>query len=63
MILIMIYIYILLNYIIGLFLCGDSIFPGIGIPAVAASGANAASSTVSIQKHLQLLDRLYEITK
>eukprot|EP01041_Mallomonas_annulata_P006900 gene6900-14008_t len=33
----------------GLLCCGDSIFPGIGVPAVAVSGANAASSTVSVK--------------
>ena len=47
----------------GLFMCGDSVFPGIGIPAVAASGANAASSTVSVGEHLKLLKRLYKINK
>eukprot|EP01038_Epipyxis_sp_PR26KG_P007463 gene7463-10173_t len=45
----------------GLLMCGDSIFPGIGIPAVAASGANAASSSVSVWKHLELLEELYKI--
>ena len=45
----------------GLFCCGDSVFPGIGVPAVAASGANAASSSVSVWEHMKLLDRLYEI--
>lgn len=45
----------------GLFCCGDSIFPGIGVPAVAVSGANAASSTVSILKHLDLLKKLNSI--
>ena len=50
-------------YIKGLFMCGDSVFPGIGVPAVAASGANAASSTVSVKEHLTLLDRLYELNK
>ena len=51
------------EYIDGLFMCGDSVFPGIGIPAVAASGANAASSTVSVGEHLKLLKRLNEINK
>ena len=45
----------------GLFMCGDSVFPGIGVPAVAASGANAASSTVSVWKQLSMLDELYSI--
>lgn len=45
----------------GLFFCGDSVFPGIGVPAVAASGANAASSTVSVWQQLKMLSKLYEI--
>ena len=45
----------------GLFICGDSVFPGIGVPAVAASGANAASSCVSVWEHLKMLKRLDEI--
>jgi hypothetical protein len=44
-------------------MCGDSIFPGIGVPAVAASGANAASSTVSVGEQLKMLEKLYEIQK
>ncbi|MDJ0647827.1 MAG: NAD(P)/FAD-dependent oxidoreductase [Xenococcaceae cyanobacterium MO_188.B19] len=39
----------------GLFCCGDSTFPGIGLPAVAASGAIAANTLVPIDKHLQML--------
>ena len=31
----------------NLFLCGDSVFPGIGVPSVALSGAAAANSFVS----------------
>lgn len=45
----------------GLLCCGDSIFPGIGVPAVAVSGANAASSTVSVWEHLRMLEDLYPI--
>ena len=45
----------------GLFFCGDSVFPGIGVPAVAASGANAASSTVSVWEQLDMLKDLYKI--
>jgi phytoene dehydrogenase-like protein len=37
----------------GLYLAGDSIFPGIGIPAVALSGANAANSVVSVVRHIR----------
>ncbi|CAI9101533.1 OLC1v1038876C1 [Oldenlandia corymbosa var. corymbosa] len=40
----------------GLFCCGDSTFPGIGVPAVAASGAIVANSLVSVSQHSQLLD-------
>ncbi len=39
----------------GLLCCGDSTFPGIGLPAVAASGAIAANTVVSVEDHLQLL--------
>ena len=45
----------------GLLMCGDSVFPGIGVPAVAASGANAASSSVSVWEQLKMLDKLYAI--
>lgn len=47
----------------GLSLCGDSIFPGIGVPAVAASGANAANTCVSVFDHLKLLKKLEEIKR
>lgn len=40
----------------GLLCCGDSTFPGIGLPAVAASGAIAANSLVPIWDHLKMLD-------
>ncbi|KAL6964454.1 hypothetical protein U1Q18_035507 [Sarracenia purpurea var. burkii] len=39
-----------------LYCCGDSTFPGIGVPAVAASGAIVANSLVSVSQHAQLLD-------
>jgi len=39
----------------GLLHCGDSCYPGIGLPAVAASGASAASTIVPLSKHLALL--------
>eukprot|EP00884_Botryococcus_braunii_P015724 jgi/Botrbrau1/2835/Bobra.0125s0042.1 len=42
----------------GLLAVGDSTFPGIGVPAVAASGAIAANSLVGVQKHWQLLDAI-----
>ncbi len=42
----------------GLFCCGDSTFPGIGLPAVAASGMIVANTLAPLQKHLQLLDEI-----
>lgn len=39
----------------GLMCCGDSTFPGIGLPAVAASGAIAANTLASVQQHLAML--------
>ena len=41
----------------GLYLCGDSVFPGIGVPAVALSGANAANSVVNVVQHMWELTR------
>ncbi|OVA03655.1 Carotene isomerase [Macleaya cordata] len=41
-----------------LFCCGDSTFPGIGVPAVAASGAIVANSLVSVSQHSELLDAI-----
>eukprot|EP00252_Welwitschia_mirabilis_P015748 TRINITY_DN3491_c0_g1_i2.p1 TRINITY_DN3491_c0_g1~~TRINITY_DN3491_c0_g1_i2.p1 ORF type:complete len:435 (-),score=106.01 TRINITY_DN3491_c0_g1_i2:84-1388(-) len=41
-----------------LYCCGDSTFPGIGVPAVAASGAIIADSLVSVAEHTKLLDAL-----
>ena len=37
----------------GLVLCGDGIFPGIGLPSVALSGVSAANSFVGVWKQLQ----------
>jgi phytoene dehydrogenase-like protein len=39
-------------------LAGDSIFPGIGVPAVALSGASAANSLVSPIHHWIAMDKL-----
>ena len=36
----------------GLYLAGDSVFPGIGVPAVAVSGANCANSMVNVVRHI-----------
>ncbi|KAH9750847.1 Amino oxidase domain-containing protein [Citrus sinensis] len=41
-----------------LYCCGDSTFPGIGVPAVAASGAIVANSLVSVSQHSELLDAI-----
>lgn len=42
----------------GLYCCGDSTFPGIGLPAVAASGAICANTLVPVWDHVRLLDEL-----
>lgn len=42
----------------GLLCCGDSTFPGIGLPAVGASGMMAAHSLVSVREHQQTIKRL-----
>lgn len=41
-----------------LFCCGDSTFPGIGVPAVAASGAIVANTLVPVSQHSELLDAI-----
>lgn len=43
----------------GLLCCGDSTFPGIGLPAVAASGMMAANTIAPVQQHLQLLNEFF----
>lgn len=42
----------------NLFCVGDFAFPGVGVPAVAASGAVAASSIVGAAEHWRLLNEL-----
>lgn len=42
----------------GLMLCGAGVFPGIGVPPVAVSGAMAAHSFVPVARHKALLDEL-----
>jgi phytoene dehydrogenase-like protein len=42
----------------NLFCVGDFSFPGVGVPAVAASGAAAASSLVGAAEHWRLLNEL-----
>ena len=39
----------------GLMRCGDSTFPGIGVPAAAASGAICANTLVPDWQHLGML--------
>lgn len=41
----------------GLLLCGDSTFPGIGVPAAVVSGLSAAHTHLSIWEHLDLLGK------
>jgi phytoene dehydrogenase-like protein len=42
----------------GLYCCGGSTFPGIGVPAVAASGMITANTLASVDKHLQVLKQI-----
>lgn len=42
----------------GFWLCGDCTFPGIGVPAAAASGLITANSILSPLDHWRLLDRI-----
>jgi len=42
----------------GLLCCGDSTFPGIGLPAVAASGMIAAHSLIPVHQHKKTLENL-----
>jgi phytoene dehydrogenase-like protein len=42
----------------GLLACGDTCFPGIGLPAVAASGTIAANTLADVEKQLQMLESL-----
>ncbi|RMF21011.1 MAG: NAD(P)/FAD-dependent oxidoreductase [Cyanobacteria bacterium J083] len=47
-----------LTSIPSLLCCGDSTFPGIGLPAVAASGAIAANTLASLKHHQQMLKQI-----
>ena len=42
----------------GFLVCGDSTFPGIGMPAVAASGMIAAHTVLSVGQHWANLDKI-----
>lgn len=41
----------------GLFVCGDSCQPGIGVPAAAASGMLCANTLSPVWDHLRLIDQ------
>jgi phytoene dehydrogenase-like protein len=43
----------------GLLCTGDSTFPGIGLPAVAASGMITANTLASVSQHRQMLKRVF----
>ncbi|NEQ74422.1 MAG: NAD(P)/FAD-dependent oxidoreductase [Okeania sp. SIO2C9] len=42
----------------GLLCCGDSTFPGIGLPAVAVSGMIAANTLAPVSQHWKMLESL-----
>ena len=42
----------------GLLACGDTCFPGIGLPGVAASGTIAANTLVDVGTQLKLMNEL-----
>ena len=42
----------------GLYCCGDSTFPGIGVPAVCGSGMAVAHAIAPVDKHLRLLNEM-----
>lgn len=46
------------THVEGLLCCGDSTFPGIGVPAAAASGCAAANALLSVDEHLMVLDAM-----
>jgi phytoene dehydrogenase-like protein len=43
----------------GLLCCGDSTFPGIGLPAVAASGLITANTLATVSQHQALLAAIF----
>mmetsp|Transcript_24771 Transcript_24771/g.54085 ORF Transcript_24771/g.54085 Transcript_24771/m.54085 type:complete len:291 (-) Transcript_24771:113-985(-) len=48
------------THIDSLLHCGDSCFPGIGVPSAAATGMNAANTLVSPKQQIELMDWLDE---
>lgn len=47
----------------GFYATGDFTFPGIGVPATAASGAITANTIVSVWDHFKMLDKIRLPTK
>jgi phytoene dehydrogenase-like protein len=39
----------------NMYCCGDSVFPGVGTPAVAASGMWVANTIMPVQAHLEMM--------
>ena len=50
-----------LTPISNLLACGDTTFPGIGLPGVAASGTIAANTLVPVSQQMQLLQELQDV--
>lgn len=42
----------------GLLRCGDNVNPGIGVPAVASSGAMAAVAILTVDQHIEILNKI-----
>ena len=42
----------------NMYCCGDSVFPGVGTPAVASSGMWVANTIMGVDEHLQMLDNV-----
>ena len=42
----------------GLLACGDTCFPGIGLPGVAASGTIAANTLVDVEAQVNLMKEM-----
>jgi phytoene dehydrogenase-like protein len=38
--------------------CGDSVFPGVGTPAVAANGMWVANTLIPVKRHMKMLEDL-----
>lgn len=42
----------------NMYCCGDSVFPGVGTPAVAASGMWVANTIMPLRSHMHIMDDL-----